>query len=483
MRLHVDVIDFYGRFFLENLTFLANLTFFSLFFIGACIVQFDKFSAKRFNSLLNWGVIISAMIFLLLFSAKFYLVHLGYFVPASLVQASSLWLLSNVLIILALTITLVSLLYLSERRLFEMSLHPAYFFIFSVCTLNMVNTMNLLLMFTFFEFIFLPSLFFVYKFGYSKKVNKTVGYLLVWTLSGSFLVLCGLGYLYGIAGSLEIELLTQLNFSSFEKNILFVIFFVGFGVKIPVWPFHYWLTKVHVEAPTGFSIFLSGFLVKTALYCVVTLLPLFSTSQLKLSVIAILVWGFLDASFRMWTSTDIKRLIAFATIQEMNMLFLFFVLLSDTNLKFFNLFVLVHGLLSALLFFLVDIFQKRSHTRNLTAVSGFAFSAPKLHLLVWFAILIFRGFPIFVKFFLEWELMHFLVLNFHSFGFIIFAGAVLTGVLGFCRIWFLLLYGQPQSTVTVTPDILKTDVLVGSGLCFLLFCSTFCLYLFDGWCY
>ena len=42
--------------------------------------------------------------------------------------------------------------------------------------------------------------------------------------------------------------------------------FLGFGFKVPIWPFHYWLTKTHVEAPSGFSMYLSGFLVKTALY-------------------------------------------------------------------------------------------------------------------------------------------------------------------------------------------------------------------------
>jgi len=61
----------------------------------------------------------------------------------------------------------------------------------------------------------------------------------------------------------------QLALQSWEDSELFLIsilFFIGFGVKIPIWPFHYWLTRVHVEASTGFSIFLSGFLVKAAVF-------------------------------------------------------------------------------------------------------------------------------------------------------------------------------------------------------------------------
>lgn len=131
----------------------------------------------------------------------------------------------------------------------------------------MVSSTNLVQMFIYFEFIFLPSLFFVYQFGYSKKVTKSILFLLTWTLTGSFLVLMALAYLWGVYGVVDFESLRLLKFSLIENTLLFICFFCGFAVKIPLWPFYYWLIKVHVEAPTGFSIFLSGFLVKTAFYC------------------------------------------------------------------------------------------------------------------------------------------------------------------------------------------------------------------------
>jgi NADH-quinone oxidoreductase subunit M len=75
-------------------------------------------------------------------------------------------------------------------------------------------------------------------------------------------------YLLTILGVNSMLNLTETFFFFSQKEIfiLSLLFFVGFGVKIPVWPFHYWLTRVHVEASTGFSIFLSGFLVKAAVF-------------------------------------------------------------------------------------------------------------------------------------------------------------------------------------------------------------------------
>jgi formate hydrogenlyase subunit 3/multisubunit Na+/H+ antiporter MnhD subunit len=85
----------------------------------------------------------------------------------------------------------------------------------------------------------------------------------------------------------------------------------------------------------------------------------------------------------------------------MNLIALFLVLLANINLSILNLFLLVHGLLSALFFFLVDQVQKQFGSRNSILVSGLAVFTPLLVLVIWLGLLIFRGFPIFVKFFVE----------------------------------------------------------------------------------
>ena len=240
------------------------------------------------------------------------------------------------------------------------------------------------------------------------------------------------------------------------------MFFIGFGVKIPIWPFHYWLTKVHVEAPTGFSIFLSGFLVKTALYCFIVSYTFFKSEFITYIILTWVLWGSLDASIRMWSSTDIKRLIAFATIQEMNLILSFYLILPNTSYTFVNIFLIMHGILSGLMFFIVDQVQKRFQTRNLIALGGLSVKNTFLTIIIWFMILIFRGFPIFIKFLIEWELLTILFENFSIVGVIVFLFIATFGVLGFCRIWFIVIYGQPTGIANKSTDILKSDLIIAS---------------------
>lgn len=378
---------------------------------------------------------------------------------------------SDTLICLALFITAVSWIFLGERYQFNNIFFLMYFFIFIICTIGMVSTSNLLVMIIFFEFLFLPSLFFVYKFGYSHKVEKTIYYLLLWTMTGSLLVLSGTAYLFSITNDLNINNLLYLKFSNYENNILMLLFFFGFGVKIPIWPFHYWLTKVHVEAPTGFSIFLSGFLVKTAFFCLVYFYQLFITPFFKNIILCFILIGSFDASLRMWSVTDIKRLIAFATIQEMNLIFLFFVLLGNTNYSILNLFLLVHGILSGFLFFLVDQVYKQFMTRQLSGIAGINKLSPTLHAIVWFAILIFRGFPIFIKFFIEYELLIEMISNFYILGALYFFIISFFGVIGFSRVWLSMLYGQP--TIKTSRLMFKRDFIIGFSFISLLFLLQF----------
>lgn len=380
----------------------------------------------------------------------------------------------DTLILLCLTTLLISWIFLSERYININCFHTTYFFIFVVFTINMVYATSLFIMFIFFEFIFLPSLFFVYILGYSKKVEKTIKYLLLWTLTGSFLVLISIIYIYNVTYTLDIHTLKYMRFNNIEKNILFLFIFLGFGIKIPVWPFHYWLTKVHVEAPTGFSIFLSGYLVKTALFCLIIFINFFKHSVFGYFYVTLIIWGIIDASIRMWTSTDIKRLIAFATIQEMNLI-MFFGFFSDyTNYQLFSAFIIMHGILSSLLFFLVDQVQKRYQSRNLLTLSGLAHKFLNLSIIIWLSILIFRGFPIFVKFLIEWEFLVLLYENWGVFGIVLFFIITLFSVIGFARVWFTVLYGQPLHNSIVSTDMLKTDKFIALFLISLLvFLSTF----------
>lgn len=459
---------------------LINYTVFSfldhytvlLYFTVLCITSLLNLFSKTMKFYLNKQIFTSIFIvivgfiticyFFKLYSSINYWVNTYFFDSLSTASLNAYSSFSDTLIFLSLITTVVSWIYLSERYLMHSLFNVFYFIIFIICTILMTSTNDLFTMFLYFEFLFLPSLYYVYYLGYSKKVDATVGFLLRWTFAGSLCVLMGLCYLYKLASTTTFDLVMLTFFGKFEFFLFFFCFFLGFSVKIPTWPFYYWLTKVHVEAPTGFSIFLSGFLVKTAFYCLTYFLLFFDNATYICIALSICIWGSLDSSARMWTSTDIKRLIAFATIQEMNLILIFFFFFNSNYVSILNCFLLVHGVLSTYLFFLIDQVQKQTTSRNLLNLSGMSVIVPFIALFVWISLLVYRGFPIFIKFIIEWELLNSLVFNFGLLGFLFFFVISFFGVLGFARIWFTVLYGSPINFFA--RDFLRRDIVVATYL-------------------
>lgn len=345
------------------------------------------------------------------------------------------------LILLAGIISLFGLAMLGERGLQSQPFQPFILLTFVWATMFMTSSKNLLTMFIAFEIMFFPSAYYVYKVGYTKPSTKSIVYLAVWTYVGSFLCLCGFAYMFAKAGTLELELLRTFTWSPIEKFYLGFLLLIGFGVKIPLWPFYYWLIKVHVDSPTGFSIFLSGFLVKTALYCLLHIFFLFNSQMLTLVTISWTMFGFLDASLRMWETVDIKKLVALATVQEMNAIFLLSIIFRNTSSPTVLCFIVLHGLLSTLLFLLVDYVYKIVGTRQATQAAGVVEFSPKTASGVWLALLTFRGLPVFAKFFVETELIAALVESVTGFLALVFLIATFVAVISFFRVWFSILYG------------------------------------------
>ena len=147
--------------------------------------------------------------------------------------------LSDAVLLLAFFSGFVSLTLLGEKNITKFLPNSSLFSLFFIATALMVYTTNLLVMFISFELLFLPTLYFVYFHGYVERTDKTLKILFYWTLSGAFLVLCSLAYLYFKYKTLNYFTLSLIKFSKTESILVFFTIFVGFGVKIPVYPFHY----------------------------------------------------------------------------------------------------------------------------------------------------------------------------------------------------------------------------------------------------
>lgn len=312
------------------------------------------------------------------------------------------------------------------------------------------STTDIITFFIAYELLLLPSILFVY---YISPINSSLYaciHFLVWTQIGSIIVLFVVGYIITTTNSVDFINILNFKFTFIESKLLFFFLFVGFGCKIPIWPLYSWLLTTHVEAPTGFSIFLSGFLVKTAIYGFYKLTSLIITNVGDTSVyLAWCLLGSIDSSLKLWNQNDLKKLIAYCTVQEMNLIYSCFIVGDSQLINIGFLFCITHALLSTLFFFLVDSVYTRNKTRNLLKLIGLFKLNPKLSWLIFLSCIIFSGIPGSLKFVCEIVI---LISYFEVSRVIIIIILFLinyAGILGFFKCWFGVLFGDKiKSNVT-----------------------------------
>lgn len=147
--------------------------------------------------------------------------------------------------------------------------------------------------------------------------------------------------------------------------------------------------------------FLSGFLVKTALYGFYKITSLLFIDMNTVFYTTVCIVGISDASFKMWGQTDLKKLVAYGTIQEMNLIYLT-LCWGDVNLIIGGiLFSATHGALSTLMFYIVDCIQRRYNSRSSIEVSGILHLTPMLGIFIIIMCIIYSGIPGTLKFICE----------------------------------------------------------------------------------
>lgn len=307
-------------------------------------------------------------------------------------------------------------------------------YLFTACS-------DFLLFFIFYESLLIPSFLFVYYTSQYRRGVQASLYFLIWTQVGSFLVLCSMAYMTICTGTTSFNSAKFFNFTKDEILFLYFLLFMGFGFKIPIWPFHYWLTKTHVEAPAGFSIFLSGFLVKSAVYGFYRLSNVLG-GDLNTTFFSILpILGVLDSSLKMWGQIDLKKLVAYCTIQEMSLLYLVFVWGDSVGFIGGILLCVTHSLLSSLMFFLVDCIQKRYKTRLISEISGIIHTTPNLGISLIFMVILYAGIPGSLKFSSEIYIYTGLFENAPLSSLMLLFGSNFLGLVGFSKCWFNVIFG------------------------------------------
>jgi len=239
---------------------------------------------------------------------------------------------------------------------------------------------NLLLFFIFWELMVVPMFLLIGVWGGSGRVYAAVKFL-IFTLSGSVLMLIGVISIYLLCDTLDFQALdlVRSKLQPGQQAWLFTAFLAAFAVKVPMFPVHTWLPDAHTEAPTAGSVILAGILLKMGAYgflrISIPILPhgvnLFLKPMLIVSAVAIVYGAYVTL-----VQTDIKRLIAFSSVSHMGFVTLGIFTLTRSGVEGAILQMINHGIVSAALFLCVGMIYERTHTREIKDYGGVGKAAP-----------------------------------------------------------------------------------------------------------
>ena len=283
-------------------------------------------------------------------------------------------------LLILLTTMMGSIAVLSSWNAITERVKEYYLFLLLLQTgmLGAFMALDFLLFFLFWEVMLVPMYFLIGIWGSSNRLYSAIKFFL-YTLVGSVVMLLGILALYlynhSVTGvySWDVTQFQQLNLPFDLQWWIFLAFFLGFAIKVPMFPFHTWLPDAHTDAPTAGSVILAAVLLKMGTYGFIRFsLPILpeATHHFVPMIVVLSIIGIVYGALVALAQKDWKRLVAYSSVSHMGMVMLGMFALNPVGITGSIVQQLNHGISTGALFLLVGVVYERRHTREIAEYGG-----------------------------------------------------------------------------------------------------------------
>jgi len=277
----------------------------------------------------------------------------------------------------------------------------AFLALILILEVGMVGTFvaeDLILFFVFFELVLLPMYFMIGVWGGPNRQYASIKFFL-YTLFGSALMILSFLALYFKAGQ-TFDIPTLIHNAAHLPHgtqvLIFAGLFMGFAIKVPMFPFHTWLPDAHTEAPTVGSVILAAILLKLGTYGFIRIaIPILPDAARTwapwIGLLAVI--GIIYGALACLAQKDLKRLIAFSSVAHMGFVMLGIATLTTWGINAAIFGMVAHGLITGMLFFCAGSIQERFKTREIARLGGMLKQVPRLGWILGFCAFASLGLP------------------------------------------------------------------------------------------